>query len=132
MKRLVVVCCVASVLGCSSATGYRPLDAGGGYEDTRLQRNVFRVIFRANTVTPASRARDYALLRAAEIALQHGYRYFSADERSTVDQYRSRVMDLVVVCYAMRPKRGIAVHDAESICRSISAEYQINLEVCGR
>ena len=57
-------------------TPYQPLGYTGGYTDTQLGENVFRITFRGNVEVSKDRAADYSLLRAAEIALANGFRYF--------------------------------------------------------
>lgn len=62
--------------GC--ATSYQPYSyfGGGGYRDVQLAENVFKVTVEANGLTSNSRATDLALLRSAELAKQHGFKYF--------------------------------------------------------
>lgn len=62
------------VSGC--ATAYGPSGFGGGYTDTMLQADVFKVSFRGNGFTDAERVSDFALLRAAELTINHGFNYF--------------------------------------------------------
>ncbi len=61
-------------LGC--ATGYQRQGLTGGYTDTRIQDNMFRVGFKGNGYTSTEKAADMALLRCAELALENGYNYF--------------------------------------------------------
>ena len=48
----------------------------GGYSETQLAENVFKVSFKGNTLTGSERAADFSLLRSAEVTLKHGFRYF--------------------------------------------------------
>ena len=61
--------------GC--ATGYQPMGFAGGYDDTRLAPDFFRVSFDGNQHTSMTRAQDFALLRAAELTLANGYTHFA-------------------------------------------------------
>ena len=55
----------------------------GGYSETQLDTNIFRVSVRGNGFTSHERAADLALLRGAELTLKHGYSHFVViDERS--------------------------------------------------
>jgi hypothetical protein len=74
------------VNGC--ATAYQPQGLGGGFSDTQLAPDVFRVIFRGNGYTAADRAQDFALLRAADLCKQHGFAYFAIinENESVVEQ----------------------------------------------
>jgi len=58
-------------------TPYQPNGFGGGFTETQLDTNVFKVTFRGNGVTHADRAEDMALLRSADLTLQHGFTHFA-------------------------------------------------------
>ena len=77
---------LAVLVGCASS--YRPLGwAGGGYSEIRLADDVFRVSFEGNGRTDLRRTVDFVLLRSAEVALAHGFRYFLiVDERAYFEQ----------------------------------------------
>jgi hypothetical protein len=62
------------IVGC--ATGYHSTGFTGGYSDTQLGPDIFRVSFRGNAYTEPERVQDFALLHAAELALSHGYTHF--------------------------------------------------------
>ena len=62
------------VAGC--ATGYHVSGFTGGFEETQLNPDVYRVSFRGNAYTSMDRAADFTLLRSAELALENGYPYF--------------------------------------------------------
>jgi hypothetical protein len=59
------------------ATPYQRNSFTGGYTETQLDKNVFRISFRGNGFTNMDKAVDLALLRSAELTLAHGYKYFS-------------------------------------------------------
>ncbi len=61
--------------GC--ATSYQQKGFTGGYSETQLAPDVFRVNFQGNGYTSSERAQDFALLRAAELSLERGFRYFA-------------------------------------------------------
>ena len=76
MKHLSLIILVLAFLqGC--ATGYQSNGFSGGYSETQLDENVFKVTFRGNGYTSRERASDFTLLRSAELTLQAGYKYFS-------------------------------------------------------
>ncbi len=61
--------------GC--ATGYhRQGWTGGGYSESQLQEDTFRVSFKGNAFVDKEKAQDYLLLKCAEITLDHGFDYF--------------------------------------------------------
>lgn len=57
-------------------TPYQPLGESGGYEETRLQENVYRVSFKANPSTAETTVLDYLYLRCAELTQEAGYSHF--------------------------------------------------------
>lgn len=85
MRNLYVFTLALFLSACASP--YKPEGFGGGYSDTQLDTNVFRVSFRGNGYTREDRAAELALLRGAEIALQHGFRYFAVvDSQNSIQQ----------------------------------------------
>lgn len=92
MKRLSVLGLVFLTLtGC--ATGYSSMNAlNGGYADTQLTKDTFLVSFRGNDMTAPERTRDFAMLRSAELVLQHGYPYFMVLDMDTKSNSTSYVM----------------------------------------
>ena len=48
----------------------------GGYSETQLGENVFKVSFNGNALTSSERSADFSLLRSAEVTLKNGFRYF--------------------------------------------------------
>ena len=63
--------------GCIAATPYQRFSfPRGGYDTKPLQDGIYQIDFAANGVTAHSQAAYYALVRAAEVTLQSGRRYF--------------------------------------------------------
>jgi hypothetical protein len=89
MKRLYLILVSALfMVGC--ATGYHPGGLTGGYSDIAISENVFQVSFAGNGYTSAGQASDFALLRCAELALDHGFSYFilvDANQMSSISSY---------------------------------------------
>jgi hypothetical protein len=71
-----VVLIIAAFLLASCATDYQKQGFSGGFSETRLSENIFRVSFGGNVFTSRERASDFNLLRSAEIALKSGFSYF--------------------------------------------------------
>jgi hypothetical protein len=64
-----------ALAGCA-ATPYQPVNAQGyGYAEQPAADGGYIVVFVANTATSEQRARDFALLRAAELGADLGYGY---------------------------------------------------------
>ena len=74
MKFLCSLSLVVSLVGC--ATTYQSESLLGGFSSSQLDENVFQVSFKGNAFVSPEKASDYSLLRAAEIALEKGYKYF--------------------------------------------------------
>jgi hypothetical protein len=87
MKRLIVVAFSAALLtACATQpTLYAPQTAprGAGYTEYRLEAGRYRVTFQGNSGAPVNQVSDYALLRAAELALRDGYDWFRVANRVT-------------------------------------------------
>ena len=69
--------CLVTLLLSACATPYQKNSFTGGFSETQLDDNVFKVTFRGNAYTNRERAADFALLRSAELTLDHGYSYFA-------------------------------------------------------
>lgn len=83
-KALFIAGTVLLMTSCS--TGYQSSNSwklNGGYSETQLSEDVYKVSFRGNGYTSLEKASDFALMRAAEIGLEKGYTHFAiinADE----------------------------------------------------
>ena len=68
------------LLAACAATGpaaYGPADEKGfGYNEQRIEDNRFRVTYQGSGGMPPGLVEDYALRRAAELALANGYEWF--------------------------------------------------------
>src|SRR5690348_5147492 len=64
------------ITGC---TPYKPIgqSEAGGHSMQRLAIDVFKVNFDANGFTSPKRASDLAMLRAAEVCMEHGFSMFT-------------------------------------------------------
>lgn len=78
------VICIFFFFSC--ATAYKPSGIRGGYSETKIQEAIYKVSFKGNALVDEEKAADYALLRAAEVTLQNGYRYFAIISRNTRSQ----------------------------------------------
>ncbi len=66
------------VWGCQATPYQRARVAfGRGYADKKLSDDIFHVAFTANYTTSADTLCEYLYRRAAELTLQHGFRYFA-------------------------------------------------------
>lgn len=86
MKRLAVAVAVLSLAACATApTLYQP--AAGpqsvGYSEYRIEPGRYRVTFRGGPGAPPQQVMDYALVRAADLAISEGYDWFRVADRFT-------------------------------------------------
>jgi hypothetical protein len=83
----------AGLSACISPTPYQPMLHGhsgqGGYSETRIEPDRWRVTFAGNAVTARETVEGYLLYRAAELTLQNGYDWFSMVDRQTDRNARS-------------------------------------------
>jgi hypothetical protein len=88
MKTPFIALIIAGALLAGCATSYQETGITGGHSATRLSPDQAMINFQGNGFTSADRARDFALLRAAELCLAGGYQYIQivtgeADETHT-------------------------------------------------
>jgi hypothetical protein len=77
-----------------------------GYSDSRVAQDVFLVTFRANERTNPEKVRKYALRRAAEVCLEHGFSYFAVLEQidsSTKKNLYYPSLRFKIQCYHSKP-----------------------------
>jgi len=77
-----------ALASCMTATPYQPATGSsaanrGGYSDTQIESNRFRVSFSGNTLTSRETVERYLLYRAAELTVQNGFDYFVLSDRDT-------------------------------------------------
>jgi len=84
--RTILMIFIAGLLG-ACATQYQPQGATGGFTETQLDRNVFRVTFSANAYTSAQQAEEMALLRSAEVTLKNGFTHFVITQGKSSAEY---------------------------------------------
>lgn len=86
MKRLIIAVAALSLAACATApTLYQP--AAGpqavGYSEYRIEPGRYRVTFRGGPGAPPQQVMDYALVRAADLAIAEGYDWFRVADRFT-------------------------------------------------
>src|ERR1700679_1252731 len=91
MKRLLIAAAAVAALGglaaCETATPYQPLNpaaaSSGGYSDTKLEQDRWRVTFAGNSMTSRETVETYLLYRAAELTVAQGYDWFETVQLQT-------------------------------------------------
>lgn len=94
MKKLLIAAAAALMLAaCATPTPYQPLQTRGtgptgGYSESQVSRDRFRVTFQGNTLTERDTVERYLLFRAAELTKIEGYDWFALADRNTERQSR--------------------------------------------
>lgn len=87
MKRLLLAASLCTVLAaCATApTLYAPASGpqAVGFSEYRIETGRYRVTFRGGPGAPVEQVSDYALLRAADLAIADGYDWFKVADRYT-------------------------------------------------
>lgn len=86
MKRLIIAAAALTLAACATTpTVYQP--AAGpravGYSEYRIEPGRYRVTFRGGPGAPPQQVMDYALVRAADLAIAEGYDWFRVADRFT-------------------------------------------------
>lgn len=79
MNKIKIICMLFFIILISScATVYKKANSPEsiGYYDSPLQQNMYEVTFNGNSDISTTTAQDYALLRAAEVCIENGYKTF--------------------------------------------------------
>lgn len=82
MRILIATFIIALLTSCSST--YQPEGFSGGFTETALRSDYYKVTFAGNGFTSPDKTNDLAVLRAAELALKAGYNHMiitSSDNR---------------------------------------------------
>ena len=88
-KHHLIIIALLALAGCSSSN-YQAANKPGdyGYSETQLRDNIYRLHYQCKRNVEGSQASDYAILRAAELCLQHNKSYFVILDRD--DEVRNR------------------------------------------
>ena len=138
---------IFSLLLISCKTPYQKTGLTGGYEESQLSENIYRVYFRGNGYTSMERAADFALIRAAELTIDKGYKFFaiiSNDETlkhdaNLVNSYdpntggytASRIVvskkPRSTIIFAMFNEKNpeSIMFEAQYICKDLAKKYEI-------
>jgi hypothetical protein len=94
VQKSIAILAALALAACATAVGtaYAPAGKNGyGYSDTRIEEGRYRITFAGDGATSPDVVEDYALLRAAELALAGGYDWFRVVGRSVDEQEKGGV-----------------------------------------
>ena len=86
-----LVSLAAGLCLCACSTPYKPAKGGKGYSDSQISTNEFQVGFQGNNRTTLEEVYDFALLRSAEVSLQHGCPYFAVMDAANTSSAKSYI-----------------------------------------
>jgi hypothetical protein len=83
-RTLLTVLACASLAACATPTHFQPVAGRGGvgFSELRIEPGRYRVTFQGGPGAPEAQVQDYALLRAADLALADGYDWFRVVDRN--------------------------------------------------
>jgi hypothetical protein len=92
-----------ALIGC--ATTYQKEGVfTNGYSDFRSNEDTFVVTFRASEHTPEEKVLEYALMRASQLTVKYGFRYFSVlDKVEKVPGLHYPSVRITIQCYNTQP-----------------------------
>ena len=88
MNKILLVLAVGIFIG-GCATSYQKDGFTGGFSETQMSENVWRVHFKGDGFTSMERATDFCLLRSAELTVENGYKYFSLMEENSSNKQKT-------------------------------------------
>jgi hypothetical protein len=125
--------CLSIVLlsGCAP-TPYEARTHRGGYSETRLGDNLFRIVFEGNPGITVATASDYALLRSADVALEHGFVFFvitSDPSKVAGGKKTSPTVINTILCFndrAAAEGTSSPVYDAAVVRKALRTKYALD------
>ena len=116
---------VLALLLSGCVTEYVPSSGGDGYSETQLSPTSFQVTFRGNTKTTPERAYDFALLRAAELALANKCPHFVVISATAGDNGTAGMMINSSFIAKKKPELSLSIriHAAKPAGESLEAAY---------
>ncbi len=74
-----------TLAGCAT-TVYQPLENGIGYTEAEVGKDKYEIMFHGTSDQDELMAKNFALVRAAEIGKRNGFAYFSLDNGKTKEK----------------------------------------------
>lgn len=116
---------------CAMPSDHHAADMRGGYSETQVDRNAFRVTYKGNVSQSQGETNDLALLRSAEVAQSHGYAFFTSggliSNGSALALFSGAVAvpstTLTIFCYAFKPDTPAMVYDADQVIATLGPRY---------
>lgn len=125
MKNFIFLIGIALLIaGC--AVNYSKHGFTGGYDETQLQEDIFKVTFRGNKYTSNQRIENFGLLRCAEVTLENGYNYFIIIKEETKYKKSTPTINFEIQCFREKPKNIFdTIYDAGQVKTNIKNKYKL-------
>ena len=104
MSAAIALMALMGLTGC--ATNYQAGNSNGGFREKQLDKNVFKVSFSGNAYTSIDQAEGLAMLRSADITLQHGFTHFVITEGRSHEEVKTRTTPAHPVTTTSTMKNG--------------------------
>lgn len=94
VRNLLAAASLMVLAACATTTPYQAASKPGGfdgYTQTMIENDRARVTFGGNSLTDRETVENYLLYRAAEMAIERGFDYFTLAERDTEEKTRVNV-----------------------------------------
>ncbi len=129
MIRLLTALSLVFLLGC--ATPYESSGFNGGFSETQISKNMFKVYFEGNSNTKTERASDFIMLRSAELTLREGYKYFSVKNKKEIIEKDSFTTPLKVRATSNSNMQGISTFGSGFGSYSSSSQNSSSVKITG-
>ena len=128
-KTLPALALAALLAGCAAPP---PADWDGWYMAQRLGPDSFAVVYGGDGAATPRQAFDLLRLRAAEVTLAHGYKYFTVlDDKSVSVPFAGALAPgqkpagtLAFQCFSSYREAGPYAHDADVVRRGVKGRYE--------
>ena len=92
----------------SCSTPYKSHGLAGGYQETQLGKNVWKILFRGNGYTSAFKTEEFALLRSAELTKKNGFNFFiTTDSDTKLDKFEFKTSPSAITTFNGNVNNGV-------------------------
>lgn len=124
-----VLAVLGLVGGCKSSHPSDSSAARGGYSSEQEDFNVFRVRYAGNASVSKEKASEMVLLRAAELALEHGFEYLAViASQNEIDRMGKPLTRRLIGCFRRDPRHvrsAYDVYDAAELFAEIASKHEL-------
>lgn len=129
---LIVIACASLCLVAGCATPYHSEGVLGGYSEKQLSPDTFEIHFTGNGYVSQEKAKDFVMLHACEVCLQHGFNGFvvlkgNLDESVVVDNnwFYGKFVDITIRACSAAPEGTARYYSAATLQQPLKQKYHI-------